>query len=165
MAEKAVVQEGSLAGLEPIGMAAYVNNNVMGMLHRVSAMFTMRKWSDRCFELSWAVPWLQNSERRIAQTAAAAITRHNHDSVFGPALDEVQSGAAAAGGHTSVIVERSHLQFDRSASLSDTVYGTVGALLVQHSVNLLCVAGCVCFSANSYVTSVLLTQPGVLVLE
>jgi hypothetical protein len=121
------MQEGSLAGLEPIGMAAYVNNNVLGLLQRVTAMFTMRKWSDRCLELSWSVPWLEGSARRVAQTASAAITRHNQDSIFGPALDEVSAGAAAAGGHTSVIVERSHVSFDRSASLSDTVYGTVGA--------------------------------------
>lgn len=138
------MQEGSLAGLEPIGMAAYVNNNILGTLQRVSAMFTMRKWSDRCFELSWAVPWLERSERRIAQTAAAAITRHNQDSIFGPALDEVGRGDAAAGGHTSVTVERSHLQFDRSASLSDTVYGTVGTLLTArlYMAPFVCDLGC-----------------------
>lgn len=121
------VQEGSLSDLEPIGTLTYTNNNVMGLLQRVRMMFMMRKWTDKSVELLWVNPWIQGPNRRIAQTASAGINRVNQDSIFGPALDEVQDSTSDSKAHTSVIVERSTLSFDRSTSLSDTVYGTLGS--------------------------------------
>eukprot|EP00892_Ulva_mutabilis_P007176 jgi/Ulvmu1/4830/UM020_0116.1 len=118
--------EGGLSDLEPIGTLTYTNNNVMGLLQRVRMMFMMRKWTDKSVELLWVNPWIQGPNRRIAQTASAGINRVNQDSIFGPALDEVRDNASDSKAHTSVIVERSTVSFDRSTSLSDTVYGTLG---------------------------------------
>lgn len=122
------MQEGNLSDLEPIGTLTYSNNNVLGMLQRVRMMFMMRKWTDKSVELLWVNPWLQGPSRRIAQTASAGINRVNQDSIFGPALDEVRASDSDSKERTSVIVERSTVSFDRSTSLSDTVYGTLGML-------------------------------------
>lgn len=121
-----MLQEGNLSDLEPIGTLTYTNNNVFGLLQRVRMMFMMRKWTDKSVELLWVNPWLQGPSRRIAQTASAGINRVNQDSIFGPALDEINDIKSESKGHTSVIVERSTMSFDRSTSLSDTVYGTLG---------------------------------------